>query len=97
MERGQLAIGVESYVKENGVTKEEAMAKFMELAMNAWKDTNKEMLRPSCYKSRDLLTVILNFERLVDVTYKDKEDGYTHPEKVLKPLIIDMFVDAFQV
>ncbi|XP_047937578.1 germacrene A synthase-like [Salvia hispanica] len=97
MERGQLAIGVESYVKENGVTKEEAMAKFMELAMNAWKDTNKEMLRPSCYKSRDLLTVILNFERLVDVTYKDKEDGYTHPEKVLKPLIIDMFVDAFEV
>ncbi|KAG6393444.1 hypothetical protein SASPL_147685 [Salvia splendens] len=97
MERGQLAIGVESYVKEYGVIKEEAMAKLMEIAMDAWKDTNKEMLRPSCYKSRDLLTVILNFERLVDVTYKDKEDGYTHPEKVLKPLIVDMFVDAFQV
>ncbi|KAL1535654.1 germacrene A synthase-like [Salvia divinorum] len=97
MERGQLAIGIESYMKENGLTKEEAMAKFMELSMNAWKDSNKEMLRLSCNKSRELLTRILNFERVTYVTYKDKEDGYTHPEKVLKPYIVALLVDAFEV
>ncbi|XP_047955248.1 germacrene A synthase-like [Salvia hispanica] len=97
MKRGQLAIGIESYMKENGVTKEEAMAKFMELSLNAWKDSNEEMLRPSCYKSRELLTRILNFERVTYVTYKDKEDGYTHPEKVVKPYITALLVDAFEV
>ncbi|XP_042027000.1 (-)-5-epieremophilene synthase STPS3-like isoform X2 [Salvia splendens] len=95
--RGQLAIGVESYMKENGVTKEEAMAKFMELCTNAWRDSNEEMLRLSCYKSRDLLTHILNFDRVTYITYKDKEDGYTQPEKVLKPLILALLVDAFEV
>ncbi|XP_042030164.1 (-)-5-epieremophilene synthase STPS3-like [Salvia splendens] len=97
MERDQLAIGVESYIKDNGVTKEEAMAKFMELSTNAFLDTNEEMLRPTCYKSRDLLTFILNFERLTYVTYKDKEDGYTHSEKGLKPLIVATLIDAFEV
>ncbi|KAG6393439.1 hypothetical protein SASPL_147680 [Salvia splendens] len=96
MERDQLAIGVESYIKDNGVTKEEAMAKFMELSTNAFLDTNEEMLRPTCYKSRDLLTFILNFERLTYVTYKDKEDGYTHSEKGLKPLIVATLIDAFE-
>ncbi|KAL1535653.1 (-)-5-epieremophilene synthase STPS3-like [Salvia divinorum] len=96
-ERGEVAIGVESYMKENGVTKEEAMAKFMELSTNAWLDSNEEMLRPSCYESRDLLTRILNFDRVTYVAYKDKEDGYTQPEKVLKPHIVAMLVDAFEV
>ncbi|KAG6395260.1 hypothetical protein SASPL_145901 [Salvia splendens] len=95
--RGQLAIGIESYMKDNGVTKEEAMAKFMELCTNAWIDSNEEMLRPSCYKSRDLLMRILNLNRITYVTYKDKEDGYTQPEKVLKPHIVGMLVDAFDV
>ncbi|XP_047956284.1 germacrene A synthase-like [Salvia hispanica] len=95
--RGQLAIGIESYMKDNGVTKEDAMAKFMELCMNAWIDNNEEMLRPSCYKSRDLFMHILNLNRVTYVAYKDKEDGYTQPEKVLKPLILALLVDAFEV
>ncbi|XP_047956515.1 germacrene A synthase-like isoform X1 [Salvia hispanica] len=95
--RGQLAIGIESYMKDNDVTKEEAMAKFMELCTNAWIDNNEEMLRPSCYKSRDLLMHILNLNRVTYVAYKDKEDGYTQPEKVLKPHIVGMLVDAFDV
>lgn len=95
MDRGQLAIGVESYMKEYGVTKEEAMTKFIELSTNAWTETNEEMLRPSCYKSRVLLTRILNFDRVTDVTYKNNEDGYTQP-KGLKPHIIALLVNAFE-
>lgn len=83
-------------MSDYGVTKEEAMSKFMEMASDAWKDANKESLRPSSYKSRDVLTRVVNFARLTDVTYKT-EDGYTHPEKVLKPFIVAMLIDPFQL
>ncbi|XP_057772198.1 germacrene A synthase-like [Salvia miltiorrhiza] len=96
-ERGQVATGIDCYMRENGVTKEEAIAKFWEMSRNAWKECNEECLRPSCYKSRDILTRILNCGRLVDVTYKNNEDGYTNPEKVLKPHIVGLLVDPFEV
>lgn len=83
-------------MRDNGATKEEAVAKFFEIATDAWKDINEECMRPSTY-SRDVLMRILNLERIIDVTYKGNEDGYTQPEKVLKPHIIALFVDPIQI
>lgn len=83
-------------MRDNGATKEEAIAKFFEIATDAWKDINEECLRPSPH-SRDVLMRILNLERIIDVTYKGNEDGYTQPEKVLKPHIIALFVDPIQI
>ncbi|KAL0368552.1 UNVERIFIED_CONTAM: (-)-5-epieremophilene synthase STPS1 [Sesamum calycinum] len=74
-ERGQIATGIECYMKENRVTKEEAVNKFFEIATNAWKDINEEFLRPSSC-SRDVLIRILNLERIIDVTYKNNEDKF---------------------
>ncbi|KAL8479702.1 hypothetical protein ACS0TY_026578 [Phlomoides rotata] len=96
-ERGQIATGIECYMKEKGVTKEEAMNKFSELATNAWKDTTEECLNPSSPYSREIFYRILNFDRIVDVSYKDNQDGYTRPEKVLKPHIIALFVDEIKI
>lgn len=84
-------------MREYGVTKEEAMAKFWEISMNAWKDSNYEYLKPYGYESRGVLTQILNGIRMIDVTYKNNEDGYTQPEKVLKPLIVALLVDPIEV
>ncbi|CAA3028841.1 vetispiradiene synthase 2-like [Olea europaea subsp. europaea] len=95
-ERGQIATGIESYMKENCVTKEEAVDKFFEMATNAWKDINEECLRPSS-SSREILMRILNLERIIDVTYKGNEDGYTQPQKVLKPHIISLFIEPIKV
>nr|QNC49793.1 terpene synthase 12a [Leucophyllum frutescens] len=95
-ERGQIATGIECYMRDNGVTKEVAMAKFFEIATNAWKDINEECLRPFVH-SRDVLMRILNLERVIDVTYKNNEDGYTQPEKVLKPHIIALFVEPIKI
>ena len=81
---------------EFGVTKEEAMAKFFEIATNAWKDSNEECLRPYPVQ-KEILMRIVNFERIVDVTYKNNEDGYTEPEKVLKPYIIALFIDPIKI
>ncbi|KAG6412384.1 hypothetical protein SASPL_125061 [Salvia splendens] len=91
-ERGQSATGIESYMRDNDATIEETVAKFFEIATDAWKDINKECMRPSPY-SRDVLMQILNLERIIDVPYKDNQDGYTQPEKVLNPHIVVLFVD----
>ncbi|KAL2466460.1 Alpha-humulene/(-)-(E)-beta-caryophyllene synthase [Abeliophyllum distichum] len=95
-ERGQVATGIESYMKENGVTKEVAVDKFFEMATNAWKDINEECFRPSS-SPREILMRILNLERIIDVTYKGNEDGYTQPKKVLMPHIIALFIDPIEV
>ncbi|CAA3019352.1 vetispiradiene synthase 2-like, partial [Olea europaea subsp. europaea] len=95
-ERGQIATGIDSYMTENGVTKEVVVDKFLKMTTNAWKDINEECLRPTS-SSREILMRILNLERNIDVTYKGNEDGYTQPEKVLKPHIIAMFIDLFEV
>ncbi|KAL8483330.1 hypothetical protein ACS0TY_026137 [Phlomoides rotata] len=96
-ERGQMATGIECYMKEKGVTREEAMNKFSEIATNAWKDTTEECLNPSSPYSREIFYRILNFDRIVDVGYKDNQDGYTQPEKVLKPHIMALFVDQIKI
>ncbi|KAL1562168.1 (-)-germacrene D synthase [Salvia divinorum] len=96
-ERGQVTTGIDSYMRENGVTKEEAKAKFWEMSMDAWKDINEEYLKESCYIAKDILMKIFNLERVLDVVYKNNEDGYTHPQKVFEPLIIALLVDPINV
>ncbi|XP_022870454.1 vetispiradiene synthase 2-like [Olea europaea var. sylvestris] len=95
-ESGQIATGIESYMKENGVSKEVAVDKFFEMATNAWKDINEECLKPTS-SPREISLRILNLERIIDVTYKGNEDGYTQPQKVLKPHIISLFIDPVEV
>ncbi|KAL6513321.1 hypothetical protein OROGR_020807 [Orobanche gracilis] len=95
--RGQVASGIECYMKEYGVTKEEAMSKFLEMSTNAWKDSNEEYLRPSCCKYRDVMEKLLNLNRIIEVTYANHEDGFTNPEKLYKHLITALFVEPIQV
>ncbi|KAL2466529.1 Alpha-humulene/(-)-(E)-beta-caryophyllene synthase [Abeliophyllum distichum] len=95
-ERGQIATGIELYMKDNGMTKEETTDKLLEMVSNAWKDSNEECLRPTS-SSKEILLLILNFERLIDIVYKGNEDGYTQAQKVLKPHIISLFIDPIKV
>ncbi|PHT64302.1 5-epiaristolochene synthase [Capsicum annuum] len=94
--RGQLSTGIECYMRDYSVSTKEAMAKFQEMGESGWKDINEGMLRPTPIPM-EFLSRILNLARLVDVTYKHNEDGYTHPEKVIKPHIIAMVVDSFKI
>ncbi|PHT29877.1 5-epiaristolochene synthase [Capsicum baccatum] len=95
-DRGQLSTGIECYMRDYSVSTKEAMAKFQEMGEWGWKDINEGMLRPTPIPM-EFLSRILNLARLVDVTYKHNEDGYTHPEKVIKPHIIAMVVDSFKI
>ncbi|PIN06856.1 Viridiflorene synthase [Handroanthus impetiginosus] len=93
--RGQVATGIECYMKENGVSTQVAIEYFNEIADNAWKDMNEGLKDTSV--SMDILMRVFNLARLIDVVYKHNEDGYTHPEKVLKPHITALFVDFFEL
>lgn len=95
-ERGQIVTGIECYMKENGITKKESEDKLFEIATNGWKDMNEEFLKASNY-SWEVMIRILNFTRIIDVVYKNNQDGYTKPEKVLKPHIIAMLIDPIKV
>ncbi|KAG5625888.1 hypothetical protein H5410_011106 [Solanum commersonii] len=65
---------------------EVAMEKFQEMAETAWKDVNEGILRPTPVSTK-ILTRILNLARIIDVTYKHNQDGYTHPEKVAEKYV----------
>ncbi|XP_016480628.2 vetispiradiene synthase 3 [Nicotiana tabacum] len=94
--RGQIETGIECYMRDYDVSTEEAMEKFQEMAEIAWKDVNEGILRPTPVSTK-ILTRILNLARIIDVTYKHNQDGYTHPEKVLKPHIIALLVDSIEI
>ncbi|KAM3360291.1 hypothetical protein P3S68_020003 [Capsicum galapagoense] len=94
--RGQIATGIECYMRDYGVSTEEAMVKFHEMAETAWKDVNEGTLKPAPV-TIEILTRILNLARIIDVTYKHNQDDYTHPEKVLKPHIIALLVDSIEI
>ncbi|CAN4114380.1 unnamed protein product [Withania somnifera] len=87
---------IECYMRDYSVSTKEAMDKFQEMGEAGWKDINEGMLRPTPIPM-EFLSRILNLARLVDVTYKHNEDGYTHPEKVLKPHIIALVVDSIKL
>ncbi|XP_049372070.1 vetispiradiene synthase 2-like [Solanum verrucosum] len=93
-DRGQIATGIECYMRDYGVSTEVAMNKFQEMGETAWKDANEGMLWPVRPVSTEILTRILNLVRIIDVTYKHNQDGYTHPEKVIKPHIIALLVNS---
>ena len=73
--RGHVALAVECYMKQHGVCKQEAYDELNKQIVNAWKDINKECLKPT-QVSMPLLTRVLNFTRVMDILYKD-EDQHT--------------------
>ncbi|KAL0409374.1 UNVERIFIED_CONTAM: Viridiflorene synthase [Sesamum radiatum] len=88
---------IECYMKDYGVSEEEAMEEFKKIAENAWKDINEECVKEKSV-SMEVLKRVVNLSRLmIDVVYKHNQDGYTHPEKVLKPLITGLLVDSFSI
>lgn len=82
-------------MKQYGASKEEAFEKLHEMAEDAWKDLNEELLKKSI--PNEVAIRALNQARLMDIFYKHDQDGYTNPEKVLKPQIISLLVDPIDL
>ncbi|KAK6138514.1 hypothetical protein DH2020_027743 [Rehmannia glutinosa] len=93
---GKLLTVVDCYMKHYGVSKQEALSKFVELIEDGWKNVNKEWVTSSSIP-KEMVEQLLNYVRVAEVTYKNKEDGYTYPEKYLAPQIAAIFVDPIVI
>ncbi|KAI3449956.1 hypothetical protein Pfo_006621 [Paulownia fortunei] len=90
--QGQILTGVDFYMKQHGLSMQETVDKFVELAEDAWKDLNTEWMAKTSIP-KDMVEQVLNYARVAEVMYKNIQDGFTNPEKYLAPLIVALFVD----
>ncbi|XP_059277425.1 terpene synthase 17-like [Lycium ferocissimum] len=91
-ERGDVASGIECYMNEYGVTKEEAHIEIRKIIENHWKDLNQEYLNLTTVIPRILLMTIINLTRGAEFIYKD-EDAYTFSKNNLKDVISVVLID----
>ncbi|XP_011080334.1 gamma-cadinene synthase-like [Sesamum indicum] len=79
---GNLPVAVRCYMKQYGVSKEEALDKFVEQVEDAWKDLNTEWITQTSILGRDIVAEqLLTYARAAEITYENCEDGITNPEK----------------
>ena len=86
---------VQCYMKEHGVSKEEAVNELRKMIESAWKDMNEECLRPIKVPMPFLIRV-LNNTRFMDVMYKEA-DTYTNSGGIMKDYITLLFVDPIPI
>ncbi|CAN4114431.1 unnamed protein product [Withania somnifera] len=95
-EKGQLVTGIECYMQENNLSVDEASARLSDIAENAWKDLNEECIKPTCMPSEILMRVV-NLTRLIDVVYKNNQDGYSNPKNNVKSIIEALLVNPINM
>ncbi|KAK5791932.1 probable terpene synthase 6 [Gossypium arboreum] len=89
-EKRGLVSGTSCYMKQYGVTRQEAVEAFREMIEVAWKDMNEGCLKPMPVSNK-IAVRALNVARLVLVLYK-KDDGFTRPELYLKDAIAKLLI-----
>ncbi|EOY08702.1 hypothetical protein QUC31_010780 [Theobroma cacao] len=94
-ERGHVASAVECYMKQYGVSEQEAYNEFDKQIKNAWKDINQEFLKPTVVP-KPALNRILNLTRVIDLLYKD-EDAYTNAGEAAKTSITSLLIDQVPI
>ncbi|KAH7859662.1 hypothetical protein Vadar_003925 [Vaccinium darrowii] len=94
-QRGDAPSAVECYVKQHGVTEDQALVELQKLVTNAWKDMNAACLHP-VQAPMPLLLRVLNLARVIYVLYKD-EDNYTNSGTKLKGFITSVLIDAVPI
>nr|WNI01931.1 terpene synthase [Psidium guajava] len=86
---------VQCYMRQHGVTEQEAENDLHKQVEDAWKEVNEECLHPTAVPM-PLLMGILNLTRVMDVLYKDGGDHYTNPHIKLKDHIKLVLMDPVQ-
>ncbi|XP_019242196.1 PREDICTED: (-)-germacrene D synthase-like, partial [Nicotiana attenuata] len=94
VERGDVT-GVECYMNEYGVTKEEACREIRKILKNKWKDLNRGCLEPTDVP-KVLLMPLLNLARMCEFVYKD-EDAYTVSKNNFKDIVSLVLVDPITI
>ncbi|KAL6205614.1 hypothetical protein ACLB2K_022871 [Fragaria x ananassa] len=93
-QKGDVDSSIDCYMKQYGVSKEEAIEVLDKQIVDSWKEINEDLLRPTAVPMYVLLRV-MNFSRDVDLVYKG-EDGFTHVGKVVKHAVAALFEVAWR-
>ncbi|GMJ06426.1 sesterterpene synthase 2, terpene synthase 19 [Hibiscus trionum] len=83
--------GTMCYMKQYGVTRQEATEAFKDMIEAAFKDMNRGCLRPMPIP-REIVNRVVNYLRLLDTFYMNDIDGYTIPETCMKNVGTKMFI-----
>ncbi|XP_009123605.2 alpha-barbatene synthase [Brassica rapa] len=83
------------YIKQHGVTKEEAIKEFGKMIKDINKIVNKECLKTTNI-SRRVFNQIINYGRSLDVLYTS-DDVYNHREGMFKEYITTLLVDPIHL
>ena len=84
-----MASAIECYMKQYGVSEEEAYNHFEKQIENAWLDINQECLKPIAVPM-PILSRVPNLTWAADVFYEE-QDGYTHVGEGMKNYIASFF------
>ncbi|KAI4323977.1 hypothetical protein L6164_023546 [Bauhinia variegata] len=95
LKRGHFVSSLECYMKEYGVSRQDAIEEIRKLVSNCWKEINEDCLKSSQIP-RPFLMRVFNFARMMDVIYKDQH-AYTHAEGTMKNYIAMVLVDTVQI
>ncbi|KAG7599132.1 Terpene synthase N-terminal domain [Arabidopsis suecica] len=90
MRRGEVANGVNCYMKQHGVTKELAVSEIKKMIRDNYKIAMEEFLTTKGVP-RPVLVRCLNMVRLLKLYYTEGSDGFTNPHGKLKDLITSLF------
>ncbi|MBA0716544.1 hypothetical protein Golax_015365 [Gossypium laxum] len=98
-EREHCASAVECYMREYGVSEQEACIELKKQVENAWKDINHELMFSETSKvvPMPVLMRSLNLTRVIDFLYKDGEDQYTHVGKNCKDGITSLLINPISL
>ncbi|CAL9220830.1 unnamed protein product [Arabidopsis halleri] len=96
MKTGEVANGVNCYMNQHDVTKEEAVEELSKMARDNYKIVMEELLT-TIDVPRPVLVRCLNIARLIDVFCKDGTDEFTNPHGKLKDLITSLFIHPIPV
>jgi (-)-germacrene D synthase len=77
------------------VSREVAIQEGQNRIADAWKDMNKECLRPT-QVPMPFLTRFINLSRFMDVVFKDN-DNFTHSKGEMKSIIKALLVEPVEV
>jgi len=79
-------------MKQHGIEDEKQAYEVLEKQIeDAWKDVNEALLRP--YEvPKPCLDRPLNFARMANVMYKDRNDGYTHVTNTIMHKVVSVLV-----
>ncbi|KAL3503370.1 hypothetical protein ACH5RR_037819 [Cinchona calisaya] len=98
-ERGHVASAVECYMKQHGVTEQNACEKFYGQIEDAWKVLNQQFYKPSNSSAaakyvpcKAVLLRVLNLARVIDVVYKHN-DEYTHVGEAMRSYVNSLLIE----